>query len=280
MSKIYTGTLFNNECRFFLTDSTKVIEEVNQMNTYSPTAIAALGRSMMITNILGVMQKDDAKVSTIINGGGEIGNIVCTADTNGNVKGKVSNPLVNPPKINDYKLNVGAAVGNNGFLRVIKDLNLKDPFVGEVGLVSGEIGIDYANYFVQSEQIPTAVAVGVLVDKDHSIKNASCFIVQLLPDASEETLTKVENFFKNITGISEMMIDKTEEDFLEEFFPGEYVILKNIPNQFSCDCSYDRYLDALKLLPPADIIELKQDPNVECTCDFCFKKYNIESKFL
>ncbi len=278
MSKVYRGTLFNDECRFYLSDSTDVVQAVNEKNTFSPTAIAALGRTMMITNILGLMQKDDAKVSSIINGGGPIGTIIATADAKGNVKGKVTNPLVDVPKISDTKLDVGAAVGKEGSLKVIKDLNLKDPFVTDIPLVSGEIGIDFTNYFTTSEQVPTAIAVGVLVDKDHSVKDASVFVVQLLPDASEDTIVKLEKFFNKFTSISSEMANMNEEQFLEKHFPSQYNILEVLNNQFKCDCSYDKFLDALKMLPPADIIDLKQDETIECCCDFCAKKYDIKSE--
>ncbi|MFV0287842.1 MAG: Hsp33 family molecular chaperone HslO [Mycoplasmatales bacterium] len=280
MSNIYRGTLFNDQCRFYLGDCTELIEQVNQQTTFSPTAIAALGRSLMITNILGLMQKDDAKVSTIINGHGPLGTIIATADSQGNIKAKVTNPLASAPKVSNKKLDVGTCVGKNGFLRVIKDLNMKEPFVSEIPLVSGEIGIDYATYFTQSEQVPTAVAVGVLVDKDHSIKNASVFIVQLMPDCSEEAINKLETFFNSLTGLSEIMSTRTPSQFLEEFFHNDYAILQTIKTNLVCDCSYDKFLEALKMLPPADIIELKQDKEVECICDFCYKKYLIQSEEL
>lgn len=278
MSKVYRGMLFNDECRFYLSNSTSIIQEVNEKTTYSPTAIAALGRSLMITNILGLMQKDDSKVSTIINGQGPIGTIIATANSKGDIKAKVTNPLTDVPKINDTKLNVGLAVGKDGFLKVIKDLNLKEPFVSEVPLVSGEIGIDYATYFTQSEQIPTAIAVVVLVYNYHCINHASIFLVQLMPGASEQTIDKLENFFNNLSGISEIMNQKSEEEFLEEYFSDDYKILEKIDNKLTCDCSYDRFLEALKMLPPADIVDLKQDKEIECTCDFCFKIYNIKSE--
>lgn len=280
MTRVYRGVLFNEECRFYLGDFTELLNEVNQKTTYSPTAIAALGRSLMITSILGLMEKDGTKVTTIIDGQGPIGKVICNANSKGEVKAKVSNPLVNPQKINDTKLNVGAAVGANGGIRVIKDLNLKEPFITETPLISGEIGIDYANYFVSSEQIPTAIAVGVLVDKDHSIKNASCLIVQAMPEASEETLVKLETFFASLTSISDVMHTTAPKDFLEDNFKNEYEILSEENVSFQCDCSYDKFKNALKLLPVSDIIELKQEEEVECTCDFCYKVYNIKSEEL
>ncbi len=277
MSKVYRGMMFNDECRFYLSDYTDLIQEINSKHVYSPTAIAALGRTTMVTSILGLMGKDDTKVSTIIKGGGPIGTIIATADSKGNIKSKVSNPLVDVPKISDTKLNVGAAVGNEGFLRVIKDLNVKDPFVSEIPIQSGEIGIDFAYYFTKSEQIPTALAVGVLVDKDHSIKNASLFLVQLMPNASEESIVKLENFFNGLSNISSAMLDTTEEEFLEENFKGDYRVLETLDVKFECDCSEEKFVNAIKLLSPADIIDIKKDKVINCKCDFCYKEYDIDT---
>ncbi len=277
MSKVYRGMLFNDECRFYLSDATDLIQKINENHTYSPTAIAALGRTTMITSILGLMGKDDTKVSTIIKGGGPIGTIIATADSNGNVKSKVSNPLVDVKKISDTKLNVGKAVGKDGFLRVIKDLNVKDPFVSEVPIQSGEIGIDFAYYFSKSEQIPTALAVGVLVDKDHSIKNSSIFLVQLMPNASEETIIKLENFFNNLSNISSIMSEVNEEEFLENNFKDDYRILETLEINYKCDCSEDKFVNAIKLLSPADIIDIKKDKEINCKCDFCYKEYDIDT---
>ncbi len=277
MSKVYRGTLFNDECRFYLGDYTDLIQQINKNHLYSPTATAALGRTTMVTSVLGLMGKDDTKVSTIIKGGGPIGTIIATADSNGNIKSKVSNPLVDVPKLSDTKLNVGAAVGNEGFLRVIKDLNVKDPFVSEVPIQSGEIGIDFAYYFTKSEQIPTALGVGVLVDKDHSIKNASLFLVQLMPNASEDSIIKLENFFNGLTNISSEMSNKNEEEFLEEHFKDDYRVLEIKDVNFKCDCSEEKFIDAIKLLSPADIIDIKKDKTINCKCDFCYKEYDIDT---
>ncbi len=277
MSKVYRGMMFNDECRFYLSDYTDLIQEINSKHVYSPTAIAALGRTTMVTSILGLMGKDDTKVSTIIKGGGPIGTIIATADSKGKIKSKVSNPLVDVPKISDTKLNVGAAVGNEGFLRVIKDLNVKDPFVSEVPIQSGEIGIDFAYYFTKSEQIPTALAVGVLVDKDHSIKNASLFLVQLMPNASEESIVKLENFFNGLSNISSAMLETTEEEFLEENFKGDYRVLETLDVKYECDCSEEKFVDAIRLLSPADIIDIKKDKVINCKCDFCYKEYDIDT---
>lgn len=280
MSTIYRGTLLNDECRFYLTNATELIEEINQKTTYSPTAIAALGRSIMITSVLGIMQKDKAKITTIMDGQGPLGQIVVNADTVGNIKGRVGNSIADVPKISDTKLNVGGAVGTKGYLRVIKDLNLKDPFVSEIPIQNGEIGQDYAYYFSASEQVPTAISVGVLVDKDHSIKNAGLFLVQLMPGATEETITKLEKIFSKLKHISQELEKKTEEEFLNKYFSNDYQILEKINNQFKCDCSEEKFETAIKLLPPSDIIDIKKDTEIECICDFCYKKYDIPTKGL
>lgn len=277
MAKVYRGMMFNDECRFYISDMTELVEEINQKTIYSPTAIAALGRSTMISSILGLMEKDGAKVSTIINGNGPIGSIIVTANSEGKVKSKVSNPLANVEKISDTKLDVGSAVGVDGTLRVIKDLNLKDPFVTEVPLQNGEIGLDYAYYFTSSEQIPTAVSVGVLINKDHSIQNASVFIAQLLPNASEECINNLENYFSKGEYISSALSEKTVEEFLESNFKNEYKVLEEKEVVYECDCSEDKFVSAIRLLPAKDIIDIKKDDEINCKCDFCYKEYDIKT---
>lgn len=278
MNNVSRGTLFNDQCVFYLLDGTKLIQEIKDQRTYSNTAIAALGRSTMISAIIGLQGKDDTKISTIINGGGSIGSIIVTANAQGEIKAKVTNPEADASKLSETKLNVGKIVGTNGSLNVSKDLGLKEPFNSSVALQTGEIAEDYAYYFTVSEQIPTAIAAGVLINKDRSIKNASCFLVQLLPNASQEAITKLENFFTKNTHITSMMGDVSHESFLETHFQNEYQILKQSTVKFKCTCSKEKFVSGLKLLEPKDIIDIKKDKTIECICDFCQTKYNIATE--
>lgn len=278
MNKVLRGTLFEDQCNFFLLDATELIQELKDQRNYSPTAIAALGRSTMITAIMGISGKDDQKVSTVINGGGAIGSIIVTANAKGEVKGKVTNSEPTVPKVSNTKLNVGALVGVDGFLTVTKDLGMREPFSSSTPLRSGEIAEDYTHYFASSEQVPTAIAAGVLVDLDQTIKNASCFVVQLLPDASEEAITKLETFFEENKSITHILNETTAEEFLETNFKDEYKVLKEEEIVFKCNCSKEKFISGIQLLEPKEILEIKQDQEIECICEFCHKKYLIKAE--
>lgn len=279
-SIVKRGLLYNDECRFYLVNGTNLIQEISEKTEYSKTAIAALGRSTMISAIIGLTLKNNEKVSTIIDGGGTIGQIIVTADANGKLKAKVSNPKADIENLSKAKLNVGGIVGTNGSLRVIKDLGMKDPFVSDVPLISGEIAEDYTYYFTVSEQIPTAIAAGVLINPDNTIANASALIIQLMPGASEETIEKVENTFKKLVNISKQLNEETEEEFLNNYFNNDYKILEEIKLEFSCDCSEEKFKTAIQMLSPKDLLEIKSEPEIECVCDFCHKKYFIQTNEL
>lgn len=272
MINVINGTLFNGQFKFYLLDGTNLVQEIKNYKEYSPTAIAALGRTTMIASIMGLMLKGNDKLTVSIKGDGEIGEILVTSNAMGEVKGKVLRPEATVPKINDTKLNVGELVGKNGFLRVVKDLGLKEPFISEVPLISGEIAEDFAYYFSASEQIPTAIASGVLIGRDQNIENAGCLIVQAMPEADDENLKKLEEFFSNFTSISNEKCDYT---FLKKFFSNEYNILAEKKVKIICECEYNKFLRAIQMLPVSDIIDLKKDKTIECICDFCSKKYEI-----
>ncbi len=271
------GTGFDNQVRFFITNSTEVVEELNQINNASPVAIAALGRSATITSLMGLMLKRDEKISTTINGDGQVGKIICSANSSGNIKATTANPNVNIPLKENGKLDVSTAVGN-GFLQVVKDQGLKEPFVGQTELISGEIAEDYAYYFMKSEQIPTAISAGVLVDVDYTIKAAGAIIVQLMPNASDAVIDRLEYVFSDLKPITTLLQTYSLEQILDAVFDRNFKVLSKHNITMKCDCSYEKFENGIKMLSPADIIEVKQDEFAEVICNFCHKKYSIKTE--
>jgi Disulfide bond chaperones of the HSP33 family len=216
MSYILRGTSKNHGIRIFATDTTSMVEEARRLHNTSPVASAALGRALTASSIMGIMMKgDNDKLTLSINGKGPLGTIVCVADSKGTVKGYVSNPLVDIPSRADGKLDVGSAVGINGLVTIIKDMGMKEPYTGQYPLVNGEIAEDLTAYYAYSEQQPSAIALGVLVDVDYSIKAAGGFIVQLMPEAEEKDIDILEKNLSQITSVSHLIDDgKTPEDLI------------------------------------------------------------------
>ncbi len=273
------GLGFGGQVRFFITDSKQLVEELNQINKTSPVAAAALGRSVTITSLMGLMLKGDEKLSTTINGDGPVGKIIAVANGKGEVKATIANPHVDIPLKENGKLDVSTAVGN-GYLQVVKDQGLKEPFVGQTELVSGEVAEDYAYYFMKSEQLPTAISAGVLVDVDYTIKAAGALIVQLLPDATEEVITALEHVFTDLKPMTTLLQSFDLEQILDAVFDGDFEVLQETNVKMVCDCSYEKFEDGIRMLSPKDIIEVKQDEFAEVTCNFCHKEYKIETKNL
>lgn len=273
------GLGFGGQVRFFITDSKQLVQELNEINQTSPVAIAALGRSVTITSLMGLMLKGDEKLSTTIAGDGPVGKIIAVANGKGEVKATIANPRVDIPLKENGKLDVSGAVGN-GYLQVVKDQGLKDPFVGQTELVSGEVAEDYAYYFMKSEQIPTAISAGVLVDVDYSIKAAGALVVQLLPDASEAVISRLEYVFAELKAMTTLLQTYSLEEILDAVFDGNFEVLEESDIKMVCDCSYEKFEDGIKMLPPADLIEVKQDEYAEVICNFCHKKYKIKTREL
>lgn len=273
------GLGFGSQVRFFITNSKELVEELNQINKTSPVAIAALGRSVTITALMGLMLKGDEKLSTTINGDGPVGKIICVANGKGEVKATIANPHVDIPLKENGKLDVSGAVGN-GYLQVVKDQGLKDPFVGQTELMSGEVAEDYAYYYMKSEQIPTAISAGVLVDVDYSIKSAGALIVQLLPEATEEVISQLEHVFTTLKPMTTLLQEHELESILDAVFDGDFEVLEEQDIKMVCDCSYEKFEDGIKMLAPSDIIEIKQEAYAEVVCNFCHKEYQIDTSKL
>ena len=233
----------NGAIRVVAADTTELCNRAQEIHKMSPTAAAALGRALTGAAIMGSMLKSsDDSITVQLSGGGPIGRVVAVGDGKANVKGYVDNPLVDLPLNEKGKLDVGGAVGRDGFLSIIRDLGLKEPYVGQVPLVNGEIAEDLTKYYATSEQIPTAVALGVLVDVDYTIKAAGGFILQVLPGAYDEDIDNVEKTIASISSVTEMLSEgKKPEDIVKQLLSDyEIEFFDNVPTMYKCDCSRER----------------------------------------
>ena len=257
--------------------STQMVREGATIHHTTPNATAAFGRALTAASMMGNMQKvDNGSMTLQIKGGGPIGSIVCVADPVGNVRGYVYEP--NVPLVEKFpgKLDVGATVGTDGTLTVIRDMQMKEPYVGTVPLVSGEIGDDVTAYFVQSEQTPTACALGVLVDRDQSVKVAGGYLVQLLPGAPDEVIDKLEAGIQRAGAVTKMLEQgMTPEDILGQVC-GELgvVFMETTPVSYKCYCSRERVTSALISLGRKELTEIMEEKkDFPVGCQFCSEEY-------
>lgn len=267
------------QLRVILASTTGVVEEAHRRHQTSATASAALGRVLTAALIMGSDLKGEADALTIrVNGDGPAGSIVATVDALGNGRALISEPQADLPPKAPGILDVGGLVGRTGYLEIIKDLGLKQPFTGQVNLFSGEIAEDLAQYFMQSEQIPSLVALGVLVDTDLSIKAAGGLIIQAMPGAQDEMLERLEDNVNRLGPISEGICrHESLEGVLEEIMNGlPYQELESRELAFQCKCSRERLaviLSGLSDQELADIFEAKEE--LEVTCNFCNQAYSF-----
>lgn len=248
-------------------------ERARQIHKTLPVATAALGRLLAGASMMGNALKEEAASLTLqIKGGGPLGTLLAVSDHEGNVRGTVENPAVDIPLREDGKLDVGTAVGNQGTLTVIRDLRMKEPYVGSVGLLWGEIAEDIALYFVESEQIPTACGLGVLVDRDQSVLSAGGYLVQLLPGAGEETAERLEASLRAAGPVTELLkADPDPEALLRAALPGLALeVLEKRPIAYRCDCSRERMERALISLGREELrAMIAEQGGAELTCRFC-----------
>jgi molecular chaperone Hsp33 len=258
--------------------STEMVSEAQRRQTSWPIVSAALGRTMTAATMMGVQLKGDNRLTVTVEGGGPVGAIIVDSNAKGETRGYVSNPHVHFELNEKGKLDVARVVGTSGYLSVVKDLGLKDTFTGRVPLVSGEIGDDFTYYFASSEQIPSAVGVGVLVNPDNSIKAAGGFLIQVLPGADEQVVTTLENRLKEIPPISKL-IDQglNPEEILETIFGKEDLkILERMPVTFKCRCSREKIENALIGLGKNEIESMiEEDHGAEASCHFCNEVYHF-----
>lgn len=274
---------YDGQVRAYAARTTETVGEAQRRHYTWPTASAALGRSMTASVMLGAMMKGEEKLTIRINGGGPIGTILVDANAKGEVRGYVSNPLTHFDLNEQGKLDVRRAVGTEGSLTVSKDIGLLQPYVGQVPLVSGELGEDFTSYIVNSEQTPSSVGVGVIVNPDNTIQASGGFIIQLLPGTDEEVIVRIEERLKEIPTISNMVREgMTPEEILNRVLGTENVkVLDEMPVQFNCQCSRERITNAIVSLGSEEIRDMiETDGQAEAECHFCNEKYHYTKENL
>jgi molecular chaperone Hsp33 len=268
---------FEGNIRAFAVRTTEMVGEAQKRQDTWPTASAAMGRAMTATTMMASMLKGEKnKITVKIEGGGPIGAIIVDANAKGETRGYVTNPHVHFDLNKHGKLDVARAVGNNGYLYVVKDLGLRDNFTGQVPLVSGELGEDFTYYFASSEQVPTSVGVGVLVNPDNSILAAGGFIIQVMPGADDDTISIIEQKLVKIPPISKLIENGlTPEEVLIEVLGQDNVkFLDKTPVRFHCQCSRERIANALISLGKEEIQSIiEEDGQAETNCHFCNETY-------
>jgi molecular chaperone Hsp33 len=265
--------------------STKhLTERARQIHKTLPVATAALGRTLAAASIMGNALKGTGSSLTLqIRGGGPLGTILAVSDAAGNVRGVVDHPAVDLPLRADGKLNVGAAVGTDGTLTVVRDLNLKDPYVGTVALLSGEIADDLASYFVESEQIPTACGLGVLVDRSQSVRAAGGYLIQLLPGAGEDVVGRVEGGVLAAGSVTQMLDGNDDPEAMLRMLLSDFdvTILDKQPVEYHCPCSRERMERALISMGPDELRSLiDEQGSAELSCRFCGLKQHFSKEEL
>lgn len=259
-------------------DTTDIINRMEQIHRTSAVTSAALGRLLTAASMMGaVLKGKDNSITLRLNGGGPAGSLIAVSDSEGNVRGYVANPIVEIPLNDKGKLDVAGAVGREGSLTVMKDLGLKEPYIGQVPIISGEIAEDITSYFATSEQIPSVCALGVLVNPDLSIKAAGGFIVQLLPTAFDDTIDQVEECIKGIEPVTKMLADgmSAEEICRHVLKTFDLEILDTSNPEYRCNCSRERVIKALISMGREELLDLANEPVVEVDCHFCEKKYSF-----
>lgn len=277
------ATACNGTVRAYAIQSTELAEEARRRQDTWSTATAALGRTITIATMMGAMLKGEDKITIKIEGDGPTGPIVADANARGEARAYITNPHVDFDLNEHGKLDVSRAVGTNGYLSIVKDLGLKEHFTGQVPIVSGEISEDFTYYFASSEQVPTSVGAGVLVNPDQSVLAAGGFIIQVMPGTSNQTIDYLEKRINSIPAISTLIEGgKQPEDILVEIFGKEDVnVLDKVPVSFVCTCSIERIKNAITSLADEELTQMIEiDEGAEATCHFCNEQYVITKEEL
>ncbi len=269
---------FEGQVRAFAVKTTETVSEAQRRHNTWPVVSAALGRSITASVMMGAMLKGEDKLTVKIEGNGPIGPMIIDANAKGEVRGYATNPQVHFELNEQGKLDVRAGVGTEGSITIVKDLGMRDMFSGQTPIVSGEVAEDFTYYFAVSEQVPSSVGLGVLVNPDNSIKAAGGFIIQLMPDCDDETITAIEKQLSSIEPVSKM-IEKgyTPEQILEAVLgKGNVQVLSTLPVKFQCQCSKERFGSAIIGLGVEEIeAMIKEDGKAEAQCHFCLEKYEF-----
>ena len=262
--------------------SRDLTERARQIHKTLPVATAALGRTLAAASMMGnALKSDGASLTLQFKGGGPLGTVLAVSDNEGNVRGYVTNPHVDIPLRKDGKLDVGTAVGHEGTLTVIKDLHMKEPYVGTIDLLGGEIAEDVAGYFVESEQIPTACALSVLVDRDQSVKAAGGYLIQLMPGAAEDTIAKVEGGIMAAGAVSAILEKNDDPEAMLRTVMSDFdlKILETCPVEYRCYCSRERVERALISLGRTELEQmLSEQGGCQLTCQFCDAVYEFTAE--
>lgn len=279
MDKINKFLAYNGRINVICCDTTTLVEEARKIHDLSPVVTAALGRLLTVTSLMATdLKNKEDKLTIQIKANGPIESMVTVANSNNEIKGYAKNTVVDIPLNEDGKLDVGGAVGFNGFINVIKDIGLKEPYVGMVPLVSGEIGDDFANYFVKSEGQDAAVAVGVLVDKN-GVKSAGGYIIKPMPDATNEDISNLEQNIFKAGSISKMLDEKLSLEEIAKKITGDEdikLIEDDINPKYQCNCNRNRFERGLISLGKEELKKLiETQDKIETTCQFCNKKYEF-----
>lgn len=259
-------------------DATDIVAEIEKIHQTSAVVTAALGRLTIAASLMGFSLKGkDDSLTLRINGNGPAGGLIAVSDSMGNVKSYVDNPIVELPLNNKGKLDVAGAVGTDGTLAIIKDFGLKEPYVGQIAIVSGEIAEDITNYFAVSEQTPTVCALGVLVNPDLSVKKAGGYLIQLLPFADENTISIIEKNIENILSVTQMLsMGMTPENIAMKILEGlDPNVLDDFQVEYKCDCNKERVERALISTGESALIDMAKDPTTHVECHFCNKSYSF-----
>ena len=276
MDKIIRATAGDGFIKMAVITARELVQRAREIHNCSPTAAAALGRTLCGASLLGeAMKEENASLTIRVNGGGPIGSVVAVSDHEGYVRGYVENPHVELPLRPDGKLNVGGAVGHDGMLTVSRDIGLKEPYIGSTELRSGEIAEDLTAYLLESEQVPSACALGVLVDTGTSIKAAGGFLVQLMPGADESLISALEDNIFMMDQLTTVLAEDGPEELFRQVLKGlEYHIVAEAPVGYRCPCSRERVGMALSVIDTGDLEEMiGEGKDVDVLCQFCDRQY-------
>ena len=280
---IVRATAANHQLRIFAVTSRDLVEEARRIHDTSPVATAAVGRLLTAASMMGCMMKGEKDILTLqIQCGGPIGGLTVTADSQANVKGYVKEPCVILPPNANGKLDASSALGP-GFLNVIRDIGMKEPYNGQTHLVSGEIAEDLTYYFATSEQIPSSVGLGVLLDKENHVRQAGGFIIQVMPFAEEEVIATVEDTLKHMHSVTDLLEQgMTPEDMIRHLMGSlDVEIMDRIPTQYACNCSKEKVSRAVASIGKDDLQEMIDDgETIEVNCQFCGSHYYFTTEEL
>lgn len=276
------GTAWGGKLRVFATRITNIVEELRSRHQMFPTATAALGRTSAVAAMMGAMLKGEERLTIEVKGDGPIGQVVVDANAHGEIRGYVDHPQAHHASNAKGKLDVAGAVGTTGNIYVTKDLGMKEPYRGSVPIISGELGEDFTYYFAASEQTPSAVAVGVLVDTDNSVLHAGGIIVQVMPGLTDAELTRLEHAVASLPPVTSLLDQgETPEGIIRSLVGDDFVIHDSMDLHFKCKCSLERVSATLLSVGAEDLQSIiDEDGEAELVCHFCNEKYHFNKEQL